>query len=799
MIRSIEIENLRGIRFNTHIDLDNKSLIIFGENGKGKSSIIDGIEYAITRDIKHISSACREVSLQKHAPNISADFQDIKVQVEFKDGSILSNREEPEKDTLAYRIRNSVMGNINILRRSQLLNAVFVQPKERYDLLKQFLPLTIINKFENALKGTVDKLKMDLSNLKTEIENYKKNIQIALDIKDLESITTENVILILTNRGKELKLGNLKNLEEIPEYIEKIEDYVNNIGNINSDADIRIFVNFLDELISRKSPTYFAKIIFDTINSKLDLLQKHKIVFYEEFLTTGIRWLQEEGKSLCPFCEKPIDIQSVIERVNKRIEENSKYSSLKKEFQRDYNILEAELKWWQDEVVKIRSINKKLVDEDIEQLCKIIEDNIKNFIKLVPKSIQDNIIEKSLPNWTESIYQNANHLKNEYSNKLLPSDTVSLINQALRFISILKIVYDNFIRINKKMNEYSVAYEKYRITNQFYEELVRQRKNSVQQIYNDIREDINNFYNKMHPQENIGGIDLKIKDSSSKGSAIIEASFYERSSEDPRAYYSEAHLDTLGLSIFLALYKRECSKNKDLKFLILDDILTSVDAAHRINIINLIFSEFKEHQLIITTHDIVLYREILELEKLYGGNSKFKNIEICEWVKDEGPILNDTMSEIEKLRQLYEDHKTDKNILASATGTFLELLLSKLRYSLELSIPAKYQDKYTIADIWNNLYSILKKNKEFYRVNSKILDTINSYKFIRNTNGCHYNEWAQGVSKDEIKQFAKQVIIFYGIVYCNNCNSLIKKINNNEDYQCNCTNLKYHKNELLIS
>mgnify|MGYP000906274841 CR=1 FL=1 len=799
MIRSIEIENLRGIRFNTHIDLDNKSLIIFGENGKGKSSIIDGIEYAITRDIKHISSACREVSLQKHAPNISADFQDIKVQVEFKDGSILSNREEPEKDTLAYRIRNSVMGNINILRRSQLLNAVFVQPKERYDLLKQFLPLTIINKFENALKGTVDKLKMDLSNLKTEIENYKKNIQIALDIKDLESITTENVILILTNRGKELKLGNLKNLEEIPGYIEKIEDYVKNIGNINSDADIRIFVNFLDELISRKSPTYFAKIIFDTINSKLDLLQKHKIVFYEEFLTTGIRWLQEEGKSLCPFCEKAIDIPSVIERVNKRIEENSKYSSLKKEFQRDYNILEAELKWWQDEVVKIRSINKKLDDEDIEQLCKIIEDNIKNFIKLVPKSIQDNIIEKSLPNWTESIYQNANHLKNEYSNKLLPSDTVSLINQALRFISILKVVYDNFIYINKKMNEYSVAYEKYRITNQFYEELVRQRKNSVQQIYNDIREDINNYYNKMHPQENIGGIDLKIKDSSSKGSAIIEASFYEKSSEDPRAYYSEAHLDTLGLSIFLALYKRECSKNKDLKFLILDDILTSVDAAHRINIINLIFSEFKEHQLIITTHDIVLYREILELEKLYGGNSKFKNIEICEWVKDEGPILDDTMSEIEKLRQLYEDHKTDKNILASATGTFLELLLSKLRYSLELSIPAKYQDKYTIADIWNNLYSILKKNKEFYRVNSKILDTINSYKFIRNTNGCHYNEWAQGVSKDEIKQFTKQVIIFYEIVYCNNCNSLIKKINNNEDYKCSCTNLQYHKNELLIS
>lgn len=75
MLKSINIENLRGIRFNTNIDLNKKSLIIFGENGKGKSSIVDGIEYAITGDIKHISSTCREVSLKKHAPHIYADFQ----------------------------------------------------------------------------------------------------------------------------------------------------------------------------------------------------------------------------------------------------------------------------------------------------------------------------------------------------------------------------------------------------------------------------------------------------------------------------------------------------------------------------------------------------------------------------------------------------------------------------------------------------------------------------------------------------------------------------------------------------
>ena len=333
MIRSINIENLRGIRFNTNIDLDNKSLIIFGENGKGKSSIVDGIEYAITGDIKHISSSCREVSLKKHAPHIYADFQDIKVQVEFNDGSILSNHKNLRSlENIGIRIRNSKLGNINILRRSQLLDAISAQPKERYDLLKQFLPLAEITKFENALKGVVDKFQGEVNNLKTEIENHMRNIQAALDIKDLGSVTSDNIFSILVNRGKQFNIEDIKDFKEIPEYIKKVDNYIECMGNINRDVIIRNFLNLLNELIDKKSPELFAKAIYDNINTKLDLVQKKKVVFYEEFLITGIQWLQEENKSLCPFCESPIDVPSVIERVRREINENSEYSTLKRSF-----------------------------------------------------------------------------------------------------------------------------------------------------------------------------------------------------------------------------------------------------------------------------------------------------------------------------------------------------------------------------------------------------------------------------------------------------------------------------------
>src|SRR5690606_2770344 len=213
------------------------------------------------------------------------------------------------------------------------------------------------------------------------------------------------------------------------------------------------------------------------------LVQKKKVVFYEEFLITGIQWLQEDNKSLCPFCESPIDVPSVIERVKKRINENSEYSTLKKEFQRDYSILQSELKWWEDNLDKIRNINKKINDENIENLCKTIEDDIENLKKLVPNSIQEIIIVKNLTNWNESIYKNAIHLKNEYSNKVLTKDAVLLLNKAIKFKNDLKIVYDNIVHINKKTKENTLLNKKYKIAKQFYEELVRQRKNSVQEIY----------------------------------------------------------------------------------------------------------------------------------------------------------------------------------------------------------------------------------------------------------------------------------------------------------------------------
>jgi len=46
-IKSLSINSLRGIK-ELNLSLDGKGLIIFGENGTGKSSIVDALEFFFT-------------------------------------------------------------------------------------------------------------------------------------------------------------------------------------------------------------------------------------------------------------------------------------------------------------------------------------------------------------------------------------------------------------------------------------------------------------------------------------------------------------------------------------------------------------------------------------------------------------------------------------------------------------------------------------------------------------------------------------------------------------------------------
>ena len=64
----IKINKFRGIP-NLELELDGRNLILKGENGTGKSSIVDAIEFFFTGKVSHLEGVQR-LSLQRHGPHV---------------------------------------------------------------------------------------------------------------------------------------------------------------------------------------------------------------------------------------------------------------------------------------------------------------------------------------------------------------------------------------------------------------------------------------------------------------------------------------------------------------------------------------------------------------------------------------------------------------------------------------------------------------------------------------------------------------------------------------------------------
>ena len=137
--------------------------------------------------------------------------------------------------------------------------------------------------------------------------------------------------------------------------------------------------------------------------------------------------------------------------------------------------------------------------------------------------------------------------------------------------------------------------------------VMQQRKDYVEGILASISTEVQTLYSKLHPDEAIGGVRFFLKPNAI-GSLEFDAQFQDVVHLPPQAYYSESHLDTLGICVFLALAKHFKTDNT---LIVFDDVLTSVDEVHLERMIELIADEASEFgQMIITTHSRAWYDRV---------------------------------------------------------------------------------------------------------------------------------------------------------------------------------------------
>jgi len=151
------------------------------------------------------------------------------------------------------------------------------------------------------------------------------------------------------------------------------------------------------------------------------------------------------------------------------------------------------------------------------------------------------------------------------------------------------------------------------------------QKEDVAALLGRISRRVAQIYSALHPGEDLAAV--SIEPWTAKG-VELAVEFYGSHQRPPHGVLSESHLNSLAIALFLAMAE---TFNEKLGFLVLDDVINSFDVEHRGQLAELLADGFSDWQLIVLTHDPQFF------EHLSRRAPSWRRLELTSWSYAEGP------------------------------------------------------------------------------------------------------------------------------------------------------------------
>jgi len=783
-IKTIRIKAFRGIP-EMELNLDGKSLLVLGENGMGKSSIVDAIEFFFNCEIKPLKGI-KGLSLQKHGPHVGFNQNDVNIEMVFNPGDISLNRTfsdapNPPKALTEY-FEIAQKGTL-ILRRSQLLEFIMSQPAERFQSIANIIGLQSLDNIELSMQRVQDELK---GKRDSEDKNYHELLAQLSRLVE-KNITDEESLLLALNqtlveRGQN-PIGSLNDASKHSENMMKNVKYkdtdkIHLFNQIMQETKIPLIKDDIINKISNLDQN-ISTLLSEQIKQKLSL---------HNLLETGRKTIIDEQLKTCPLCEQVIDRDLLLIRLDNRlrliVNLSKDASDIRIKSSEIVSDIEKIVSRLDNNLQKMRSIPEiNGYCTGISQSIESIND-LKNNIQLAAnfkKEIQTEELIKQITIanqlWNsifESVYKISGTIElNDEEKKTL--DSITLIGQ-------VKLKHDELLRVKNKLKCYN---DRYIIAEKIYLTFSGIKKAKVQEIYDLIQSEINQFYSMLHPDDIHTNIKLTV---AKRASTNLTMKLFNRDAEDPRALISEGHLDSLGLCIFLAFVKKF---NSDCSLLILDDVVTTIDSQHRQKICELLHKEFKNYQLIITTHDEIWYEQFRASQRAYKLESSFNNLTLENWILGKGPIISQHKPKWEKIQEKITNN--DKKAAGNAGRDYLEWLLKEVAENIEAQVKYKRSGNYTVIELFDPVKLRMNKllnDSEFKKRFSNSTSKLECTAFMANLLS-HDNPSSMNLCIKEVNDFCQAVHQLHEVFECPDCNNFIKY--NSEFGILRCSNKKCEK------
>ncbi len=762
-IKSINITAFRGIPEELNLDLQEKSLLLLGENGTGKSSIIDAIEFFFTGKISHLKTR-GDLALDDYGPNTN-NPEKSSVSLEINPETHIITRtfnSTPDFPDIFKEDIDLAKNGKFILRRSQILNLINTTPSERYKFISDIIGSEKLEKIDTAMFQANKYLKEKIKDIEEKIDKNNSEINEILNIQNSDEILF-HINQLLTEQSLE-SLNSIGEIEGCVEEIDKISKQIDNKSLNALNDSLRVFKNIfilIEKILEELSKSEkYVESVKNNSQSEFSLMK---------LLQNSLEIIEKNAEK-CPLCENDIDGEKLIYNIKERLarldsikqtNENLKYSlnNVNNYSSSIYNYLIEleskvdyfdELKEFKEEIssyVKILCDILKNVNVSSVMTAKFSIDEFKDFILKLDANMKDICaVSKQLE---ESIEPSKEALQ------------LQNLNQNLKDVS------EILQKQNKNLDLIKGLKHQSEVSEIIYTEFSSIKKRKIQEFYDTIKENVEHYYSILHPNESYENIKLGINPNR-KGSTDLKMTIFGAKDKDPRSMSSEGHLDSLGLCIFLALFKKVYT---NFSLLVLDDVVTTMDSRHREKVSQLLFEEFEDKQFIITTHDNIWFEQIKAAQRVYNLNNQFRNFTIIGWDEENGPNIRPYKVKWKKIEDRIKNG--DKYCAGNEGRRYLEWLLEDICNRTQTKIPANPSKKYEINDLLepakSRLLSIIRD--EDYK--EKIDDAFRELdkNIMLGNLLSHHNPIANNVSIDEVNRFCNSVHEIDELLKCSKCHA----------------------------
>ncbi len=728
-LTQLTVNGLRGVALPLEIPFEKRMTLVYGENGTGKTSICDAFDFIGNGQVGSVTDIGLGSATHSYWPFLGKGHGDISVSLTSAGGSCWQAKANG-KIVNVIPLENRPL--VKVWRRHQLIKLILAKPSDRFDVIKPFVDTSAIDTSEKQLKSHLKTVNAELNEAGQQIG---QNVAMLSEQARLAGAT--NVDEVSWARD-ELRKPQ-ENIDSEIDKLTNIESALSEIA-VHSESFKQIKESLEEKILAEnKAVDSFndaLKNVSDDAEETLAIMEAAQHYFH-----------RRESVDACPLCQSDENAAGLAERVEGQVANLGELRGAKSQL---------------DLATRSRStVEERLNQEEglLSQLAEQLKEELQGFSDF-PES------QKVLGALTDKAFEVAGSNQNLSTVKSNVSTRKASLSEQKGRRDALKVALEQY---EKNVQSQAKNEKLAPIAQQLLEIHEEERKRFIDEILISIADEVGRLYEQIHQGEGLNKIALQL-DPKRRASLEISADYLQQN-VPPGAYFSNSHLDSLGLCILIALAKRENPENT---IIVMDDILGSIDEPHVDRLIQLLYDESQTFlQTVITTH---YYAWHLKIRRGQLTHPDCGVVELRKWNAQTGVALQGTARPLlDILRDNVLDRPNEIEPIAANAGHLLEQIGDFLTLHYGCSVPRRKAgntlNEYLCALKANFIkqlrVEVLQPNGTYLDVSLQpVFEELKNIYQVRNTSGAHYNDHAKHVPPNNVLRFGELVVQLCDSLIC---------------------------------